>query len=326
MSEEAESPRVSNRPAVEEEEQARPKFRPQNDVLPEEKEIVVREPGYTGELRKPSIVPDDPRAVATVEHVFDQMLIDRDDGQPFTGKAMTVVLGKGSKYIFDADKLPKILKNGAMINSDSTPDEIVVGRAGDPSIDPKEAKKVAAHKRTENAANLVVVAAQASATLKAMEGGSNDPTPVTEQLAKRFPGNEGLLIAERMDALSKEDLTAFAEMRPEAVSIAGSMMMYKGKESSNGHEALETAMSIGLIPEAAEKAPEDVSQAPAAPEAAAGAGPANPADQAGPKTMMEQASMLPPEGFVTVQAKGPAANDEVPMALLAAQAKASGRE
>lgn len=325
MSEELESPKSAKPQVSEEEEQARPKFRPQNDVAPDEKEVVVREPGYTRELRKPSLVPDDPKAVATVEHVFNQMLVDRDDGQPFTGKSMTIVLGKGSKYILDADLLPKKLKGGAMINSDSTPDEIVVGRVGDPSVDPKQAKKVAAQKRIENSANLVVVAAQAAATLKALQAGSTEPTPVTEALSKRFPGNEGLLIAERMDALSKEDLTAFAEMRPEAVSIAGSMMMYKGVESRDGHSALEAALNTGLIPEAAQPGAESKPQDIAAPEVSAVA-PANSVDPQAPKTMLEQASLLPAEGYVATQAKGPAANDELPMAILAAKAKVGGRE
>lgn len=250
---ETSSPKASKAKADDEEK--RPHFKPQGmpDAEEEKKE---RPEGATGFIRDPSIGMADPESATHVSGDFLLMLMpDSMDDKLFTGKRMTVILGHKSKYIFDGDKVSKMMRAGAAVRSMETPDEIVVGRVGDASVDVDQARKVQAKRAQRNALNIDAVSVQAIAVLAAREKGSTEATPLVQALKAQFPeGTRAAIVGERLDALDDVDLKAFAEKRTGDVSKAASKMMAFGKESPDAQRAAEAKRDAfkGIGPDGSE--------------------------------------------------------------------------
>ena len=304
-------PRPSD--GVEEENAQRPSFRRQG--MPEE-EPKERPAGSTGLIRRSNLADRDPGSADNVKDDFLLMLSDSSDPEMFQGKRMTVTLGFKSKYIFDGDKVAKVMRHGAVVKQMEVPDDIVVGRVNDDRTDPL--KIVAAQKLREarNRGNIDAVAIQAAAVLKAREAGSTQPTPISPVLS-RFNTEKhttaAAIVGERLDALNDADLKAFAEKRTGDVSIAASRLMTFGIESPDAQRAAEFARDAGAAPDVDPSAPAPTAaRENAGPEAdtASGAAPATPSEPEAAGSSEPQAAAPSPEPAASTAEPSAQAPDE----------------
>lgn len=247
----------------------RPRFKPQGkEDFEEESKKKPREVGSTQSIKRSSVGERYPDEAIVVTQDFLALLSDSNDVAAFNGKMMTVTLGKGSKYLFDRDRLPWVMKAGASFEGRDTPDDIVIGRKGDPNFDPKIAAKAQQQKDARNVMVTNAAATQAAAVLASRAKGSTEPVPPTAEIQAIYQGNSALIVAERMEALNDKDLRAFAEKRLADVSVAASMMMSHGRESLDS-DAL--AKEINMAPdfkEGEQVGPEAVAEEQQAPAAA----------------------------------------------------------
>lgn len=259
-----EAPEYAPRPSdgVEEDGANTPKFADQHAPKAPKKE---RPAGSTGLIHRSNIAEMHPKSAENVKGDFLLMLSDSEDQNTFQGKRMTVTLGFKSKYVFDGEKVARIMRQGAVVKQMEVPDEIVIGKVNDERTDPLKLMQAKKERDLRNRGNIDAVAVQASAVLKERALGRTGPTELSPVLDRFNVGGEMMgaaIVGERLDALNDDDLRAFAEKRTGDVSIAASRLMTFGIESPDPQKAAEYARDASAVA--------DVD--PSAPVRAAGAG------------------------------------------------------
>ncbi len=253
------APRSSD--GVEDDAANTPKFADQHAPKEPKKE---RPAGSTGLIHRSNIAEMHPESANNVKADFLLMLSDSQDPDMFQGKRMTVTLGFKSKYIFDGDKVAKIMRQGAIVKQMEVPDEIVIGKVDDASTDPLKIKQAQKDRDVRNRGNIDAVAVQASAVLKQRALGRKGPTELSPALDRFNAGENRMgaaIVGERLDALNDDDLLAFAEKRTGDVSIAASRLMTFGIESPDPQKAAEYARDASAAPDVDPSAPASSPQA-----------------------------------------------------------------
>lgn len=258
-----EAPEYAPRPSdgVEDDAANTPKFADQHAPKEPKKE---RPAGSTGLIHRSNIAEMHPESANNVKADFLLMLSDSQDPDMFQGKRMTVTLGFKSKYIFDGDKVAKIMRQGAIVKQMEVPDEIVIGKVDDASTDPLKIKQAQKDRDVRNRGNIDAVAVQASAVLKQRALGRKGPTELSPALDRFNAGENRMgaaIVGERLDALNDDDLLAFAEKRTGDVSIAASRLMTFGIESPDPQKAAEYARDVSAAPDVDPSAPASSPQA-----------------------------------------------------------------
>lgn len=305
-----------------------PRFRPQHEeeVAPDEKRPI----GWSNPVREPSEASKNQDAAFLMGSRMTTAFEGHPGVQPFTGKRMVIKLGLGSKYVFDGEKVPKALKTGrGNVPGENAPIDIVIGNVKDVN-NKRQADKKNMMLDQDRAMDIQAMALQAAAVMKARDAGANEPIGATDTLVGRF-GEGAPIIAERIDALSPEDLKLMSESRVRDTSHAAQRMMVYGVPTRDLGRAAEMVTTI------AEDAPEiagdpregQESKTPtfadqnakvdaAATEMSAGAAGPTASAEAKPDPVREDASKQTGSDVVA-----PAANDSGPITPQAASAPRS---
>lgn len=218
-----------------------PKFRPQHEeeVAPDDKRPI----GWSEPVKEPSEASKNPDAAFLMGSRMTTAFEGHPGVEPFTGKRMVIKLGLGSKYVFDGDKVPKALRHGrGGVRGEDAPIDIVVGNVKDVN-NKRQADKKNQMLSDDRAMDIQAMSLQAAAVMKAREEGSKDPVPASDVVKGRFGEGAGI-IAERIEALSPEDLKIMSESRIRDLSHAAQRMMVYGVPTKDLGRASEMVTRI----------------------------------------------------------------------------------